>query len=111
MPRSGSASGLIDGVLFPVLALAFAFAARVGARRIVKPAVFKVAIPILISLVVIRLIVRDPEPALPRRALGAHPRAKHLVDRLDRGRPLDHRHLPLVLDAMEEVHWKSGTAG
>ena len=49
---------IVDGVLFPVLALAFAYAARVVLAGMVKPAVFKVAIPILISLVVIRLSVR-----------------------------------------------------
>jgi small-conductance mechanosensitive channel len=61
---------LIDGVLFPVLALLLALLARylvthqllVGA---VKVAVFKIAIPILISLAVIRLTVRVLSAAFP----------------------------------------------
>ena len=51
-------TNIFDGVLFPVLALALAYAARVVLSGTVKPAVFKVAIPILLSLVVIRLSVR-----------------------------------------------------
>ena len=84
---------IFDGVLFPVLALAFAYAARVALAATIKPAVFKVAIPILISLVVIRLSVRVLTPHVPGRALGAHRRAQHLVAGLDRRRPLDHRRL------------------
>ena len=49
---------IVDGVLFPVLALALAFAARVAFSATIRPAVFQVAIPVLVSLVVIRLSVR-----------------------------------------------------
>ena len=56
---------VVDGVLFPLLALAFAFAARVGLEPTIKPAVFKVAIPILLSLVVIRLSARVLKRTLP----------------------------------------------
>ena len=49
---------IVDGVLFPLLALALAFSAKLLLAGIVKAAVFKLAIPILISLVVIRLTVR-----------------------------------------------------
>ena len=49
---------IFDGVLFPVVALALAFAARTVLAATIRPAVFKVAIPILVSLVVIRLSVR-----------------------------------------------------
>ena len=44
--------------------------ARVALAATVKPAVFKVAIPILISLVVIRLSVRVLSAHLPRRRAG-----------------------------------------
>jgi hypothetical protein len=37
---------IVDGVLFPVLALAFAFAARVAFAGSIRPAVFQVAIPV-----------------------------------------------------------------
>ncbi|MBV9892164.1 MAG: mechanosensitive ion channel protein, partial [Rhizobacter sp.] len=49
---------IVDGLLFPLLALAFAYAARVGLVGLIKPAVFRVALPILISLVLIRLSAR-----------------------------------------------------
>ncbi len=49
---------IVDGVLFPVLALALAFAASVALSGTIRPAVFQVAIPVLVTLVVIRLSVR-----------------------------------------------------
>ena len=49
---------IVDGVFFPVLALTLAFGAKLALAGAIKPAVFKVAIPILISLVVIRISVR-----------------------------------------------------
>src|SRR5712691_5867631 len=50
---------IVDGVLFPVFALLFAFVARGLLPNLgVADAVFKLAIPVLISLVVIRLTVR-----------------------------------------------------
>ena len=49
---------VVDGLLFPMLALAFAYIARTALEATIKPAVFRVAIPILVSLVVIRLTVR-----------------------------------------------------
>jgi hypothetical protein len=49
---------IIDGVLFPVLALGLAFGARIALEGVLQPAVFRLAIPILISLVLIRLSVR-----------------------------------------------------
>jgi small-conductance mechanosensitive channel len=56
---------IVDGVLFPVLALAFAFAARVAFAGSIRPAVFQVAIPVLVSLVVIRLSVRVLSRSFP----------------------------------------------
>ena len=56
---------LFDGVLFPLLALAFAFAARQIVTAWTQPAVFRVAIPILVSLAVIRLSVRVLRRAFP----------------------------------------------
>ena len=56
---------LIDGVLFPVFALVLALAAREFLLGVVKVAVFKLAIPILISLVLIRLTVRVLSAAFP----------------------------------------------
>jgi len=101
-------NSIFDGVLFPVLALALAYAARVVLAGTVKPAVFKVAIPILISLVVIRLSVR----VLSRTFPGV--RWVRTIERSISWLAWIAVVLwvtgvsPMVLDAMEEVHWKVG---
>lgn len=46
---------IIDGVLFPLLLLSFGYAAQALLARAVPLAVFKVAIPVLLSLALIRL--------------------------------------------------------
>jgi len=57
---------VVDGVLFPVLALALALAARELLPMLGVPnAVFRVAIPVLISLVAIRFTVRVLGAAFP----------------------------------------------
>jgi small-conductance mechanosensitive channel len=56
---------IFDGVLFPMLALGFVFAARVALAGTIKPAVFRVAIAVLIALLVIRLSVRVLGRAFP----------------------------------------------
>ena len=101
---------VVDGVLFPVLALAFAFAARVGLEATIRPAVFRVAIPILVSLVVIRFSVRVLSRTFPgvpwvrtvERSISwlAWIAVVLWVTGV----------LPLVLDAMDDVHWKIGNA-
>ena len=101
-------NNIFDGVLFPVVALALAYAARVVLAGTVKPAVFKVAIPILISLVVIRLSVR----VLSRTFPGV--RWVRTVERSISWLAWIAVVLwvtgvsPLVLDAMDDVHWKVG---
>ncbi len=99
---------IVDGVLFPVLALALAFGARALLMATLPLAVFKLAIPILLSLVVIRLAVRVLRVTFPNA---------HVVRVIERtvswiawlavvlwitGV------LPLLLEAMEEVRWKVG---
>ena len=101
---------IFDGVLFPVLALAFAFAARAVLQASIKPAVFKVAIPILISLVVIRLSVRVLSRTFPNiswvrtveRSISwlAWIAVVLWVTGVS----------PMVLDAMNDVDWKIGNA-
>jgi len=100
---------IVDGVLFPVLALALAFAARLLLTATLPLAVFKLAIPILLSLVVIRLAVRVLHVTFP------HAHAVRVIERTVSwiawlavvlwitGV------LPLLLDAMEEVRWKVGS--
>ena len=99
---------IFDGVFFPVLALAFAYAARIALAGTIKPAVFKVAIPILISLVVIRLSVRvlgRTFPGVPwvrtiERSISwlAWIAVVLWITGVS----------PIVLDAMDDVHWKVG---
>ena len=101
---------IVDGVLFPVLALAFAYVARVALETTIKPAVFRVAIPILVSLVVMRLAVRVltrtfPDVAWMRtieRSISwlAWIAVVLWVTGL----------APMALDAMNEVQWKVGVA-
>ena len=72
-------------MLFPVLALALRLRARGSLLAgVLKPAVFRVAIPILVSLVVIRLSVRVLSATFPASRVGARRRAQHLVAGLDR---------------------------
>jgi len=101
---------LIDGVLFPVLALAFAIVARFGLETVLKPAVFRLVIPILLLLVVIRLIVRILTRALPsvpwvrvlERSISWIAWIVAVLWLTDV--------LPSVLEEMDEVKWKIGTA-
>lgn len=59
---------VFDGVLFPVFALVLAVLARQLLDGVVTVAVFKLAIPILVSLVLIRLTVRVLSAAFPDNA-------------------------------------------
>jgi len=71
-PKPGSiwfGDGVVDGVLFPVLALAAAWAARRLLDGVLPIAVFRLALPILLSLVVIRLTARVLRVAFPHNAL------------------------------------------
>jgi small-conductance mechanosensitive channel len=55
-----------DGVLFPTLALGVAIGAAFALRRFVPLAVFQLAVPILLSLVIIRIGVRVLHVAFPK---------------------------------------------
>jgi small-conductance mechanosensitive channel len=101
---------IVDGVLFPVLALVLAFGAKLVVHSTVKAAVFKLAVPMLISLVVIRLSVR---------VLGATFPGARWVRILERSISWlawiavvlwVTGVLPILLDAMDDVSWKVGTA-
>lgn len=113
-PKPGSiwfGDGVVDGVLFPLLALGLAEAARLTLGALGLPlAVFRLAVPILLSLLVIRLGVRVLRVAFPN---------SQLVRVIERtlswlvwiwlvlwvtGL------LPAVLAEMEAVHWKVGSA-
>ena len=100
---------LYDGVLFPVLALLLAF----GAKRLlpalgVPAAVFKLGVPVLVSLVLIRLIARVLRAALPDSA------AVKLIERTVSWAAWAGSVLwatgifPVLLDELEDISWKIG---
>jgi small-conductance mechanosensitive channel len=71
-PKPGSVwfgEGVVGGVLFPVLALLLALSARWGlinlAQGTVPVVLFKLVVPVLLSLVVIRLVARVLHKAFP----------------------------------------------
>lgn len=101
---------LVDGLLFPVLALLFAL----GARKLLPPlgvpvTVFKLVLPVLVSLVVIRLLVRVVSIAFP------HSRWVRLTERTVSwvawaGVVLWITGLlPIILDEMDGITWKLGS--
>lgn len=100
---------IIDGVLFPALALALAY----GARRVlielgVPVAVFKIAVPVLLSFAIIRLSVRVLSAAFPAsRLMRAAERTISWLAWLAVVGWLTGV-LPVVLDELDAIHWKLG---
>ena len=100
---------IVDGVSFPLLALALAFAAKLALSGFVKPAVLKLALPILLSLAVIRLSVRVLSATFPNT------RWVRIVERSISWLAWlavvfwVTGVLPLVLDAMDDLRWKIGS--
>jgi len=101
---------LFDGVLFPLLLLALAYVARTILLNHVPLAVFRVAIPVLISLVVIRIGVKVLDVAFSG-ARWVRPLERSIswvawgamvlwVSGL----------LPIVLAEMDQISWKIGNA-
>jgi small-conductance mechanosensitive channel len=99
---------IIDGVLFPALALLLALAARRWLQTEIPMAVFRLAIPVLLSLVVIRLTVKVLKAAFPTSA------AVQIVERtvswLAWGATVAWitGMLPLLLDELDGITWKVG---
>jgi small-conductance mechanosensitive channel len=99
---------IVDGVLFPGLALALAFGARLLLASTVKIAVFKLAIPILLSLLVIRLAVRVLQVTFPSAGwVRVIERTVSWIAWLAVVLWITGV-LPLLLEAMDEVSWKVG---
>jgi small-conductance mechanosensitive channel len=101
---------IVDGVLFPVIALTLAYAARLALAGSIKVAVFKLAIPVLMSLVVIRLSVRVLGSAFPQA--GWVRVLERSISWLAWGAVIlwVTGVLPFLLDAMDEVQWKLGAS-
>ncbi|MDL5033870.1 mechanosensitive ion channel [Pelomonas sp. APW6] len=101
---------VVDGVLFPVLALVAAFAARRTLPLLgIKSAVFKLIIPVLVSLVVIRLTARVLRAAMPEsRWVGFLERS---VSWLAWGGSIlwITGILPAVMEELENISWKMGS--
>jgi small-conductance mechanosensitive channel len=101
---------VVDGVLFPVLALALAYVARRVLLDLGQPlAVFRLAIPVLLSLVAIRLSVRVLRLAFPGSALvRAVERTISWLAWLGMVLWVTGL-LPAVLDELDDIQWKVGT--
>jgi small-conductance mechanosensitive channel len=99
---------IFDGVFFPVMALCLAYLAKAVLLSTTTLALFKVAIPILMSLAAIRLSVRVMKASFPQS------RTVHLMERTVSWMAWGAvvlwvtGVLPLVLKAMEDVSWKMG---
>ena len=99
-----------DGALFPGIALALAVAARVLMREHIPVAVFKVAVPVLLSLALIRVSVRVLHAAFPSSAV-----VRALERTLSWGVWIaavlwTTGLLPVLLTEMEAISWNIGGA-
>ncbi|MES2283671.1 MAG: mechanosensitive ion channel domain-containing protein [Pseudomonadota bacterium] len=101
---------IIDGVLFPLLLLFFAYISASLLARWLPQAVFVVAIPVLVSLAVIRLGVKVLQVAF-KTASWVKPLERSIswlawiamvlwVSGL----------LPVILDELDKIHWKVGSS-
>jgi small-conductance mechanosensitive channel len=112
VPRHGSivfGGRIFDGVLFPALWLGLVWIARIFCMRQHLPlAVFKVVVPILLSLLVIRLTVRVMRVAFPKSELVRA--VEKTVSWMAWGGVVlwITGVLPSFIDALDEVHWKMG---
>ena len=99
---------IVDGVLFPLLALLLAFAAKLLLVGGVQAAVFKLAVPILLSLLLVRLTVRVLSVTYPSsRWMRIIERSISWIAWLAVVLWVTGV-LPWLLDAMDEVRWKMG---
>lgn len=100
---------IVDGLLFPALALALAYAARSLLLGFgVSTAVFRVVIPVLLSLALIRLSVRVLSAAFPASQLmRTAERTISWIAWLGVVAWLTGI-LPQILDDLDQIHWKLG---
>ncbi len=101
---------LVDGVLFPVLALVLVVVSERALRASGQPlAVFHIIVPVLVSLMLIRLAARVLRAAFPRR--GWVLIVERSVSWLAWGAVVlwVTGLLPAVLTELDDVRWKLGT--
>jgi small-conductance mechanosensitive channel len=101
---------IFDGVLFPVLALLFAFLARWALAKTQAVALLHLAVPILASLLIIRVAVRVMRVAFPTS--GVVRTIERTVSWVVWGAMVlwVTGLLPLVLTELDAVQWKLGGA-
>jgi small-conductance mechanosensitive channel len=99
---------LVDGVLFPVLLLCLAYAARALMARWVPLAVYQIAVPVLVSLVVIRIGVKVLQAAFTETPLVRL--LERTISWLAWGAVVlwVSGLLPIILEELDQVHWKVG---
>ncbi|MFO1270335.1 MAG: mechanosensitive ion channel [Rubrivivax sp.] len=111
-PQPGSVwfgDGTVDGVLFPVLALLLALAGRWALAGMVPLAVFKLVVPVLVSLLAIRLTVRVLQAAFPdSRLMRMVERSFSWIAWIAVVLWVTGV-LPLVMNELDDVHWKFGS--
>ena len=96
----------IDGVLFPLLALGLVLAARFALSQVMPIGLLRLAVPILASLAIIRTLARVLGVAFPN-SLAVRAFARTLSWLVWLGMVLWITDLlPMLLDAMEQLHWK-----
>ena len=110
-PAAGSlwfGQRIVDGVLFPFVALALVYGARVALEGVWPIAVLKLAVPILLSLAVIRLCVRVLSESFPQSTwMRAAERSISWIAWFAVVLWITGV-LPVVLEALDEVRWKVG---
>lgn len=112
-PRRGSmwfGHGVVDGIFFPLLALLLVLVARWALDGVVPMAVFRLALPVFVSLAVIRLTVRVLRASFPN---------SHLVRVVERSLSWIvwlgvvlwvTGVLPVVLHELDAIQWKIGSS-
>ncbi|MBX9936044.1 MAG: mechanosensitive ion channel [Burkholderiaceae bacterium] len=101
---------ILDGALFPAILLGLGYLAQALLAQWITLAVFKVAIPVLMALMVIRIGVKVLQVAFPR-ATWLHP-IERTISWLAWGCMVlwVTGLLPLVLQDLEDIRWKVGSS-
>ena len=101
--------GVVDGIFFPVLALLLVLLARWALQAWVPLAVFKLAVPVLLSLAVIRLTVRVLHASFPdSKLVRVVERSLSWVVWLGVVLWITGL-LPLLLQELDSIQWKIGS--
>ena len=101
---------IVDGALFPLALLGLAYVSRTLLVLWFPLAIFKLAVPVLVSLVVIRIGVKVLQVAYPEAA-WVRPIERSISWLAWLGMVLWVTGLlPLVLDELEQIQWKVGGA-